>query len=111
VMVATPLAADLAHAISIEFEGLSGRFPAGRLILSGQGIARLGSTEPEPMIRRFELGPISLLPPAIIERPGTRRARIWIEADPDRGWADPNIRSIWPGRTESNWVEVEIVRQ
>jgi hypothetical protein len=110
VAVSTPLAADLAHAISIEFEGLSGRFPAGRLILSGQGMARLGSTEAEPVIRRFELGPISSLPPAAIERPGTRRARISIEADLDRGWADPYIRSIWPGRTETNWVEVEIVR-
>jgi len=110
VAVATPLAADLAHAISIEFEGLSGRFPAGRLILSGQGIARLGSTEAEPVIRRFELGPISSLPPAVIERPGVRRARILIEADLDRGWADPDIRSIWPGQTETNWVEVEIVR-
>jgi hypothetical protein len=111
VAVVTPLAADLAHAISVEFEGLSGRFPAGRLILSGQGIARLGSTEPEKVIRRFELGPISTLPPDVIERPGTRRARIWIEADLDRGWADPDIRSIWPGRTETNWVEVEIMRR
>jgi hypothetical protein len=74
-------------------------------------MARLGSTEAEPVIRRFELGPISSLPPAVIERPGARRARILIEADLDRGWADPNIRSIWPGRTETNWVEVEIVRQ
>ena len=57
VAVATPLAADLAHAISIEFEGLSGRFPAGRLILSGQGTVRLGSTEAETVIRRFELRP------------------------------------------------------
>jgi hypothetical protein len=111
VAVATPLAADLAHAISIEFEGLSGRFPAGLLILSGQGIARLGSTEAEPVTRRFDLGPISSLPPAVIERPGVRRARIGIEPDLDRGWADPNIRSIWPGRTETNWVEVEIVRR
>ncbi len=111
VAVSTPLAADLAHAISIEFEGLSGRFPAGRLILSGQVITRLGSTQAEPvLIRQFELGPISSLPPAVIERPGVRRARILIEADLDRGWADPNIRSIWPGGTETNWVEVEIVR-
>ena len=73
VAVATPLAADLAHAISIEFEGLSGRFPAGRLILSGQGLAALDRREREPSIRRFELGPIAPLPPAVIERPGVRR--------------------------------------
>jgi hypothetical protein len=111
VAVATPLAADLAHSISIEFEGLSGRYPAGRLILSGQGLAPVGSTESRPMIRRFELGPIAPLPATFIERPGVRRARIVIEADLDRGWADPDIRSIWPGRTETNWVDVEIVRR
>ena len=37
IAVTTPLPCDLAHAIFIEFEGVAGRFPAGRLTLSGQG--------------------------------------------------------------------------
>jgi len=109
--VAIPLPCDLAHTISIEFEGVAGRFPAGRLTLAGQGIPRSSSTGEGTVIRRFELGPIPPLPPGVIERPGVRRMRIWLEADPDCGWADPDIRSIWPGRTHIDWVEVEIVRR
>ena len=30
---------------------------------------------------------------------------------PESGWADPEVRSIWPGRIQTNWVEVEIVRR
>ncbi len=37
-VVATPLPCDLAHAISVEFEGMAEAVPAGRLILSGQGM-------------------------------------------------------------------------
>jgi len=109
--VAVPLPCDLAQAISIEFEGVAGRFPGGRLTLSGQGVPRRGSTGEETVIRRFELGPIPPLPPGVIDRPGMRRMRIWLEAEPDCGWADPDIRSIWPGRTRIDWVEVEIVRR
>jgi hypothetical protein len=109
--VATPLACDLAHAIAIEFEGSDEWLPAGRLILSGQGLPRQGSPASEDVIRRFELSTISFLPPAIIERPGIRRMRISLEADTGVGWADPEVRSIWPGRTQTNWVEVKIVRR
>ena len=34
----------------------------------------------------------------------------WLEPDPDRGWTDPDIRSIWPGTIETGWVNIEIVR-
>ena len=47
IAVAVPLPCDLAHAISIEFEGIAGRFPAGRLLLSGQGLRAPGSTMKE----------------------------------------------------------------
>jgi hypothetical protein len=110
-VVATPLPCDLAHAISIEFDGIPGRLPGGRLVVSGQGLARPAGTEPAQVFRRFELGPITPLPPGTIDRPGVRRMRIWLEAVPDCGWADPDIRSIWPGQTQTNWVEVEIMRR
>lgn len=51
------------------------------------------------------------MPAGFVERPGMRRLRIWLEVDPGGGWADPDIRSIWPGRTETDWVLVEIVRR
>jgi hypothetical protein len=109
--VAIPLPCDLAHAISIEFEGIAGRFPGGRLIVSGQGLARLHATQGKTIAHRFELGPAVSLPTGLIERPGPRRMRIWLDADPDSGWADPGIRSIWPGKTQTDWVEVEIMRR
>ena len=62
-------------------------------------------------LRRFDLGPVTLLPPGVIERPGPRRMRTWLEVDPGSGWADPDIRSIWPGQTQTDWVEVEIMRR
>jgi hypothetical protein len=108
--VTLPLSCDLAHTISIELEGIAERFNGGFLLVSGQGLPRQTSDQANAVIRRFELGPIVPLPRGLIERPGPRRMRIWLEPDLDSGWADPNIRSIWPGRTQTDWVEVEVVR-
>ena len=51
------------------------------------------------------------IPRDLIDQPGSRRLRVWLEPDPDRGWADPEIRSIWPGTIETGWVNLEIVRR
>ena len=37
--------------------------------------------------------------------------RAILEANADRGWADPKIRSIWPEPIVTNWVEVTVVRR
>jgi hypothetical protein len=95
----------------MEFEGLEGRFPGGRLVLAGQGVSRAGSSGAKATNRRFDLGPIPPLPRGVIERPGSRRMRITLEPDPDGGWADPDVRAIWPGRTRLDWVDVEIMRR
>jgi len=109
--VATPLPCDLAHSIAIELEGLPDRFPAGRVVLSEQGAPARDSSARRPQPARFELSAMAGLPQDAIERPGIRRMRLVLEADPACGWADPDIRSIWPGRIETGWVEVEIVRR
>jgi hypothetical protein len=109
--VALPLPCDLAHAISMEFEGEAGRFPGGRLVVSGQGLLRPVAAEQATVVRHFKLGPIPAMPPGQFERPGPRRMRVRLEADADAGWADPLIRSIWPGQAQTNWIEVEIMRQ
>jgi hypothetical protein len=108
--VATPLPSDLAHALSIEFEATPGNFPAGSLILSGQGLPHRDSSAVEPIVRRFDLGPVLPLPVGVIERPGVRRMRLRLVADPELGWADPDVRSVWPGEMTTGWVEAEIVR-
>jgi hypothetical protein len=109
--VALPLPCDLAHAISIELEGIAERFKAGILLVSGQGLPRQISAQETAVIRRIELGPVVPLPRGLIERPGPRRMRILLEAALESGWADPDIRSIWPGQTQTDWVEVEVVRR
>ncbi len=111
VAVALPLPCDLAHAISIELEGIAERFRGGFLLLSGQGLPRQNSAKDNAVIRRFDLGPVEPLARGLIDRPGQRRMRIWLEAALDSGWADPDVRSIWPGRTQTDWVDVEVVRR
>ena len=109
--VTLPLSCDLAHAISIELEGIAERFHGGFLLVSGQGLPRQNSAQENAVVRRIELGPVEPLARGLIERPGPRRMRIWLEAALDSGWADPDIRSIWPGRTQTDWVDVEVVRR
>ena len=90
IAVALPLPCDLAHAISIELEGIAERFSGGFLLVSGQGLPRQHSTKDNTVSRRFELGPVVPLARGLIERPGPRRMRIWLEAALDSGWADPD---------------------
>lgn len=102
----TPLPCDLAHALSLEFEGMPGPFPAGTVTLSGQGEGAAGTGA-----TALALGPIKQFGDAVIERPGTYRVRAILSPDPDQGWADPNVRSIWPDKIVTEWREVRIVRK
>jgi hypothetical protein len=110
-VVSTPLPCDLAHAISIEFEGLSESVSAGMLVLSGQGMKPQAEHDSSGKFERIPLGEIASIAPGLIERPGPRLMRVALEAVPERGWANPDIRSIWPGQTQTNWASVEIVRR
>jgi hypothetical protein len=111
IVVATPLPCDLAHRVSVEIDGISGRLAAGAVLLGGQGSDRASGGESLRGVRLFSLGPIESLPADAIERPGERKMRAILEPDPDRGWTDPAIRSIWPGTIETDWVTVEILRR
>ena len=104
--IETPLPSDLAHRLSIEVEGHPERFPAGTLMVSGQGTPGAASST-----QRFPIGPIAEGAGRAIERPGTRRIRLHASADPRLGWADPDVRSLWPGEHATNWVEIEIIRR
>ena len=104
--VTVPLPSDLAHSVHVEFEGIPGRFPAGAVVLSGQGMRTPGPRE----IRRFPLGPLVGIGDAI-DRPGTHQMCAILTADPDLGWADPDVRSIAPGTFATGWVEVRVIRK
>ena len=105
--VVTPLPCDLAHAVFVEIADVPGRFPAGAVVVSGQG------SDPNAGRSRrvFALASIADVPREAIERPGTRRMRACLVPDPERGWADPDVRSIWPGAITTPWTDVTIVRR
>jgi hypothetical protein len=105
-VVETPLPCDLAHRVFLEIDGVSGRVDGGRAVVSGQGMGATPAAR-----RRLPLELTARLPADAIERPGARRLRAILTADPQLGWADPDVRSIWPGTIETGWVDVEIVRK
>jgi hypothetical protein len=99
--VTLPLPCDLAHAVFVEFEGVPGRFAAGEAVVTGQ--------RSEPRTIPLELR--SPLPLGVIERPCEIRLRAILEADPHRGWTDPDVRSIWPGNIVTDWAPARVVRR
>ncbi len=106
-VVSLPLPCDLAHRLAIEIEGVPGQFRAGSVVVSGPGNEDSGRLE----ARRFPIGPIEGLPPEAIERPGECRIRAILTADPDLGWADPDVRSLWPGTLTTDWATVRVIRR
>ena len=109
--ITTPIPCDLAHNVTLEFAELAGRFPAGRVLLSGQGDSRAEEPADPAAPRLFPIGPVAPIPREVLDQPGTRRLRVHLEPDPDHGWTDPDVRSIWPGTLETGWVNVELVRR
>jgi hypothetical protein len=105
--VATPLPCDLAHVVEVSFEGVPGWFRAGAVVVLGAGF---GETTPGSA-RRIPIDTIDPLPAAAIERPGARRMRVRLTPDADLGWAQPDVRSVWPGVIEPDWAEADIVRR
>jgi len=104
--VASPMPCDLAHAVAVELSGVPGWHPAGVVVVSGQGGGPTGAGA----VRRVPLGPIGPLPDDAVDRPGPRALRARLVADPDLGWADPDIRSIWPGTIVTDWITVRLSR-
>ncbi|QDV33862.1 hypothetical protein [Tautonia plasticadhaerens] len=98
-----PLASDLAHRIELEFEGIPGRFAAGRVVFSGQDQA--------PGVVEIPIGPVDGLPPDAFDRPGEHRLRAVLVPDADLGWADPDVRSLWPEPIETDWMPVRLIRR
>jgi hypothetical protein len=92
------LPCDLAHAAALEFEGIDGAVPLGPVIVK----ADAGST----IVALEVCGEVDAS-----ARPGSTRARVILTADPALGWADPEVRSVWPGTIATAWAAVELVRR
>ena len=106
-VVTAPLPCDLAHRLEVEVEGVTGRFRVGSVVVSGQGDGLSGTSR----ALRFPLEQIKGLPPDAIDRPGERRIRALLTADPELGWADPDVRSLWPGSLATGWANVRVIRR
>lgn len=102
--VKTPLPSDLSHSIELEIEGVDGWFSGGKVTLPGQ----LASVPPG--LATFSIGPVARLPAGAIDRRGTRKLRVRLLADPDRGWSEPEVRSVWPGTIDLGTFEIDIIR-
>lgn len=107
IALATPLPCDLAHRVELEFEGVAGRFPAGEVVVSGQG----GHTEPPARRVLFPLAPPAGVPPDAFNDAGERAIRVHLVADLHLAWSDPDLRSLWPGEVCSAWQTVRLVRR
>ncbi|WP_422926210.1 hypothetical protein [Singulisphaera sp. PoT] len=107
ISIAPSLASDLAHQVEVAFEGVEGTFRSGSVILSTEDATKLVESEHQG----FELTSFEGFPIDAIERPGTLKMKLLLKANPHLGWAEPSIRSIWPGTIETRWVEVRVVRR
>lgn len=99
-----PRALDLAHRLALEIEGVDTPIPAGSVVA-------LASPESDSEPRRFPLQVEQILPAQAISRPGESRLRARLTPDPRLGWADPDVRSLWPGEVLTDWVPVQLIRR
>ena len=94
-----PIPCDLAHAMTLEVEGSGGSVDLGRIVVLRDGSAEV-ALEP-----RGEAAIES------VAAPGDVRVRVVLTPDVERGWADPAIRSVWPGTIATEWFTARTVRR
>ena len=94
--------ADLAHRAEIEFDGIPGKYPAGVLVCA--------ATRSEGALL-YPVRPTAPLPGGVIPAAGERAMRVILTPDPHLAWADPNVRSLWPGAIVTGWTTVRIARK
>ena len=104
VTIHPPLPCDLAHRLTVEFEGIAGTWDAGTVVA-------VAAEMPGGGIVHFPLGPIIGLPPETLDRPGPCRLRAILTADPSLGWINPAIRSVWPDPITTDWLDARIIRR
>ncbi len=100
----TPLPCDVACRVGVEIEGQPGVVPAGTLVVAGQGV----EAAPGRVVHAWSPDPGAPWP---MDRPGVCRLRLALIPDPGIGWADPDVRSVWPEALKTGWSEVAVVRR
>jgi hypothetical protein len=102
-VLASALPVDLAHDVGIEFENVAGHFPAGTILAVSGTPSYDGHVVP--------LGPVHGVDDGTLNRPGAMRLRAILEPNPDRGWTDPEVRSVWPETIVTDWCDITVVRR
>jgi hypothetical protein len=100
-VVREPLPCDLSHRAWVELEGVEGRWAIRPVVVPADG-----QVVPTHILIR----PDAASQPLRIEHPGTYRVRAVLEPDANLGWTEPEIRSVWPERVVTNWVDVDVIR-
>ena len=95
---------DLAHRVALEVEGVPEVRQAGTLVAVAANLTG-------GQVLTIPLGSVDPFTTAEIDRPGPRRVRAILTADPELGWVNPDVRSIWPGVITTDWVEVRVIRR
>lgn len=105
--VSRDLPCDLAHLMMVEFEGVSGLYPCGQVIVP----LRAAGNASDDAAALVDLGPITGFPMGLFDRPGSVRLHLILQPDAELGWNDPEIRSVWPESITTNWQTVQLMRR
>lgn len=106
-ILTVPLPRDIAHEAVLEIEEVSSNIKLKSYVIASRGSV----TTPHKQRKVIPLEIAGLIDDSAISRAGKYRARINLQPKSEMGWADPEIRSVWPGPLASPWVEIEIVRR
>jgi hypothetical protein len=109
-MVERPLPRDLAHQIYLEIQGVSRMVPVGEWVVALRNSDSVWNHEAEVTCPPWEISPEDLLSDSEISRAGNHMIRLILEPVTHRGWANPDVRSVFSGRIEMPWINVELVR-
>lgn len=109
-MVQRPLPRDLAHQIYLEIQGVSRMIPVGEWVVALRNSDSVLNPEAEVTCPPWEISPEDLLSDSEISRAGNHMIRLILEPVTHRGWANPDVRSVYSGRIEMPWINVELVR-
>lgn len=108
-VISSPLPRDLSHAVFIELQGVTGLIPAGEWLIA----CRKSSENLFQSYRsgsHWDVSPDSYIDDQLIGHAGRFQMRLVLKPIAHRGWANPEIRSVFNSKISFPWVEIEIVR-
>ena len=100
-----PLPRDISHDVILIIDGINSHISLNHAVMECR--QQPASTQ---QIRTLPLKIQNLIADDQISHAGKYKARLILKPRPELGWADPEIRSVWPESLEFPSIEIEIVR-